>query len=296
MTEHSPFPPVGFLGLGAMGALMAHHLEEKGVPIVAFDVDPAKRAAFETPATSPAEVAERCEWIVCMLPHPDVVRDVLLGEHGVAPHARAGTMVIDMSTTGPEADVACAEALATRGIDLIDGPVGKGTWAAGKGELIILAGGTSAQIEKARWLLELLGSEVLHCGPLGSGQVVKLANNIATCANLAAALEAYQLVQRSGADVDALLNVMRQTAADSWQLNNTVARALQEDYSLGFKGSLALKDLQLALAVAQATGADVPTTAGTLRWYERSVAAGDGDRDLGAIFKLLNQAPGAPAR
>jgi 3-hydroxyisobutyrate dehydrogenase-like beta-hydroxyacid dehydrogenase len=225
-----------------------------------------------------------------------VVRDVLLGEHGVAPHARAGTMVIDMSTTGPEADVACAEALATRGIDLIDGPVGKGTWAAGKGELIILAGGTSAQIEKARWLLELLGSEVLHCGPLGSGQVVKLANNIATCANLAAALEAYQLVQRSGANVDALLNVMRQTAADSWQLNNTVARALQEDYSLGFKGSLALKDLQLALAVAQATGADVPTTAGTLRWYERSVAAGDGDRDLGAIFKLLNQAPGAPAR
>ena len=296
MTKHPPFPPVGFLGLGAMGALMAHHLEDKGVPVVAFDVDPAKRAAFETPAASPAEVAERCAWIVCMLPHPDVVRDVLLGGQGVAPHARAGTMVIDMSTTGPEADVACAEALAARGIDLIDAPVGKGTWAAGKGELIILAGGTSAQIEKARWLLELLGSEVLHCGPLGSGQVVKLANNIATCANLAAALEAYQLVERSGANVAALLNVMRQTAADSWQLNNTVARALQEDYSLGFKGSLTLKDLQLALAVAQATGADVPTTAGTIHWYERSVAVGDGDLDLGAIFKLLGLVPGAPAR
>lgn len=287
MAKHPPFPPVGFMGLGAMGALMAHHLQDKGVPIVAYDVDPAKRDEFETPAASPADVAERCEWIVCMLPHPDVVRDVLLGEHGVAAHARAGTMVIDMSTTGPETDIACAEALGARGIDLIDGPVGKGTWAAGKGELIILAGGAPSQIEKARWLLDLLGSEVLHCGPLGSGQVVKLANNIATCANLAAALEAYQLVQRSGANVQALLNVMRQTAADSWQLNNTVARALQEDYSLGFKGSLALKDLQLALAVAQKAGADVPTTAGTLTWYERSVAAGDGDLDLGAIFKLL---------
>ena len=296
MTKHPPFPSVGFLGLGAMGALMAHHLENTGVPIVAFDVDPAKRAAFETPAASPAEVAERCEWIVCMLPHPDVVREVLLGDQGVASHARAGTMVIDMSTTGPEVDVVCAEALAARGIDLIDGPVGKGTWAAGKGELIILAGGTAAQIEKARWLLELLGSDVLHCGPLGSGQVVKLANNIATCANLAAAFEAYQLVQRSGANVDALLDVMRQTAADSWQLNNTVARALQEDYSLGFKGSLALKDLHLALSVAQTIGADVPTAAGTLRWYERSVEVGDGELDVGAIFKLLKHAPGAPAR
>ena len=269
-----------------MGALMAHHLEDVAVPVVAFDVDPAKRGEFQRAVESPAEVAQQCQWIVCMLPHPDVVRAVLLGDGGIGPHARAGTMVVDMSTTGPETDQACAQELAQYGVELIDGPVGKGTWAAGKGELIILAGGEPAQFDRARWLFDLLGSEVLHCGPLGSGQVVKLANNIATCANLAAAFEAYRLAAQSGASTEALLHVMRQTAADSWQLNNTVARALQEDYSLGFKGSLALKDLHLALAAAKRAGLDVPTTAGSLHWYEQSVQAGDGDLDLGAIFKL----------
>lgn len=281
------YPTVGFIGLGAMGGLMAHHLQEVGVTVVAYDPDTSKLAPFPHQATSPAAVAEHCQWIVCMLPHPTVVRDVLLGSQGIIQTAKPGTLVVDMSTTGPEVDQECAVALAAQGIDLIDGPVGKGTWAAGKGELIILAGGEPHQIERAQWLLHLLGSEILHCGPLGSGQVVKLGNNIATCANLAAAFEAYQFVTKSGASAEALLSVMRQTAADSWQLNNTVVRALQEDYSLGFKASLALKDLQVTVAAAKTRAVPLPTTTGALSWYEKSVQAGDGELDLGAIFKLL---------
>ena len=165
--------------------------------------------------------------------------------------------------------------------------MGKGTWAAGKGELTILAGGTVDQVERARWLLTKLGSKLIHCGPLGSGQVVKLGNNIATCANLAAALEAYYFATANGANPAALLEVMRETAADSWQLNNTVTRALAQDFSLGFKASLALKDLEITIERAKEEHITLPCTEGAVDWYRRSVQIGDGDLDLGAIFKLV---------
>ncbi|PSR26128.1 MAG: hypothetical protein C7B46_20235 [Sulfobacillus benefaciens] len=276
---------IGFIGLGAMGSLMAQHLVSVGVQVVAFDVDETKRRQFEFFADSPADVAKDVEWVICMLPHPDVLQNVLLGKHGIRETARPGTMVIDMSTSGPDIDVFCAQALEPSGVELIDAPVGKGTWAAGQGALTILAGGTSDQIARATWLLRLLGTKIIHCGPLGSGQVVKLGNNIATCANLAAVYEAYQFATSNGANVEALLEVMRETAADSWQLNNTVPRALANDFSLGFKSSLALKDLTLTLSRAATEGLHLPCTQGALTWYQRSVDAGDGDRDLGVIFK-----------
>lgn len=276
---------VGFIGLGAMGNLMAQHLVSIGVPVVAYDVDETKRKPFKVSVPSLAEVAHQVDWIVCMLPHPDVLRNVLLGTDGIGVSAKPGTMVIDMSTSGPDIDVICARELERHGIELIDAPVGKGTWAAGKGELTILAGGTTPQIARASWLLSLLGTKIIHCGPLGAGQLVKLGNNIATCANLAAAFEAYQFVTCNGAKPEALLEVMRDTAADSWQLNNTVPRALAQDFSLGFKSRLALKDLALALSRADTDGMQLPCTQGVLSWYQRSVDSGDGDLDMGVIFK-----------
>jgi 3-hydroxyisobutyrate dehydrogenase-like beta-hydroxyacid dehydrogenase len=272
-----------------MGSLMAQHLVSVGVQVVAFDVDETKRKQFEFPAESPSDVAKNVEWIVCMLPHPDVLRDVLLGKNGIHETAKRGTIVIDMSTSGPDIDVFCAHALEPSGIELIDAPVGKGTWAAGQGALTILAGGESGQIKRATWLLSLLGTKIIHCGPLGSGQVVKLGNNIATCANLAAAFEAYQFATSNGANAEALLEVMRDTAADSWQLNNTVPRALANDFSLGFKSSLALKDLTLTLSRAETEGLYLPCTKGASTWYQRSVDAGDGELDLGVIFKQTAQ-------
>src|SRR5699024_5499278 len=125
--------------------------------------------------------------------------------------AKTGTMIIDMGTSGPDMDILCNKELSSLGIELIDAPVGKGTWAAGKGELTILVGGEPRQFDKAHWLLSILGSEVLHCGPLGSGQVIKLANNIATSINLASAFEAYHFAKSKNANTEILHQLMKET-------------------------------------------------------------------------------------
>src|SRR5699024_458993 len=140
--------------------------------------------------------------------------------------------------------------------------------------------------DKAHWLLSILGSEVLHCGPLGSGQVIKLANNIATSINLASAFEAYHFAKSKNANTEILHQLMKETAADSWQLRNSADNAMNYDYSsLGAKINILLKDMTLALTEAQKNNINIPTAEGAIHWYEKSVANGDGELDMGAIYK-----------
>jgi 3-hydroxyisobutyrate dehydrogenase-like beta-hydroxyacid dehydrogenase len=173
---------------------------------------------------------------------------------------------------------------------MVEGPIGKGPWAAEKGELTIMMGGDRETLREVEFLFRLIGNELYYCGPLGAGQVVKVANNLASCANLAVAAEAYALAAAGGADLDVVTKVMPQTAADSWQLRNAVIDRAhgKGDFSPVFKLKLARKDLQLAAASLQSLGLPSACAKGALAWYDQGHDAGHDDLDQNAVMLTTN--------
>lgn len=285
---------IGFIGLGAMGSPMAGQILQKHGALTVYDVDPAAVQALAAKgaarAGSPRDLAENSEIIITMLPHPDVLRAVVTGANGLLAGVSAGMTLIDMSTNGIAVVRDMQALLAEKGAKVIDAPVGKGPWAAEKGELTILMGGAEADCREVEWVLKMLGSEVHYCGQLGSGQAIKLANNLASCVNMSVVAEAYALAKAAGADLDVLTRVMPQTSADSWQLRHTlIGKVLQGDFSPMFKLGLARKDMQLIVEMAAELGVETPCAEASLDGYNRAADAGLGELDWGAV--ILNSNP-----
>lgn len=284
---------VGFIGLGVMGAPMARQILQKHGQVTVFDVVPAVvqslADAGATAAASPKAVGELSDIVMTMLPHPNVFRDVVFGKNGLTAGLKAGAILIDMSTNGPAVIHEAEKTLKPKGIKLMDAPVGKGPWAAEKGELTILMGGDEAICNEVRWVLSMVGSTLYHCGPLGSGQVVKLANNLVACGNMAVLAEAYALAKAGGAKMEVLTEMMPTTSADSWQLRQTLnGKILKGDFNPMFKLKLANKDMHLILDMAKALGTPIEIGKDVLDWYEKGEKAGHGELDWGAILLLSN--------
>ena len=285
---------IGFIGLGAMGAPMAEQILRKHGFITVFDVN---AAAVETlvkkgaqAAVSASALAQSSDIVVTMLPHPDVLREIVTGDNGLFAGASAGMTLIDMSTNGISVVKDMHALLSKKAVKVIDAPVGKGPWAAEKGDLTILMGGEEPDCRAVEWLLNMMGSQVHYCGPLGSGQAIKLANNLASCVNMSVVAEAYALAKAAGADLAVLTSVMPQTSADSWQLRHTlIGKILQGDFSPMFKLGLARKDMQLIVEMAAQLGVDVPCSKASLDGYNRAVDQGLSDLDWGAV--ILNSNP-----
>jgi 4-hydroxybutyrate dehydrogenase / sulfolactaldehyde 3-reductase len=284
---------IGLIGLGAMGAPMARQILQKHGQVTVFDVDAAAVQALTdagaTAAGSPRAVGLSSDIVITMLPHPDVFREVLFGRDGLADGLKAPAILIDMSTNGTAVIQEAEKTLRPKGIRVMDAPVGKGPWAAEKGDLTILMGGDEATCRDAEWVLGMVGSKLYHCGPLGAGQVVKLANNLVSCGNMAVLAEAYAMAKAGGAKMDVLAEVMPMTSADSWQLRNTLnGKILKGDFSPMFKLKLANKDMRLILDLAQALGTPIEIGKGVLDWYEHGEKAGHGELDWGAILLVSN--------
>jgi 3-hydroxyisobutyrate dehydrogenase-like beta-hydroxyacid dehydrogenase len=284
---------IGFIGLGAMGRPMAEQILGKHGSLGVYDVDQGAVEALvaqgAVAAATPQALGQRSDVVITMLPHPDVLETVALGTDGLVHGMAAGATLIDMSTNGLEAVRAVGAALAERGIKMVDAPVGKGPWAAEKGDLTILMGGAAADCRAVEWVVGMMGSKTYYCGPLGAGQVVKLANNLASCANMAVLAEAYALAKAGGADLAVLAEVMPQTSADSWQLRQTLnGKVLKGDFSPMFKLALALKDMRLIVAMAEALGSPIGCGKATLDWYAKGAKAGHGELDWGAIMLTAN--------
>jgi 3-hydroxyisobutyrate dehydrogenase-like beta-hydroxyacid dehydrogenase len=284
---------VGFVGCGTMGGPMAAQILRKHGQVTVFDVASEAMAALVAAGAktvdSPKALGDCSEVVIAMLPHPDVFREAVLGKDGLAHGLKAGSILIDMSTNGIAVVQEVASALAPKGIRVMDAPVGKGPWAAEKGELTILMGGDEATCREAEWVLGMVGSKLYHCGPLGAGQVVKLANNLASCGNMAVLAEAYALAKAGGARMDVLTELMPTTSADSWQLRHTLnGKILRGDLSPMFKLKLANKDMHLVLEMARSLGVPSEVSKGVLDWYKRGEEAGLGELDWGAILLASN--------
>lgn len=288
---------IAFLGLGQMGSPMASNLLAKGHQLRVFDLNPdAVRQLVDNGATvahTPAEAAKGAEFIITMLPNGDIVRQVLTGADGVCDTASPQSLVIDMSTIHPlQTDALIAE-LHDRGIAMMDAPVGRTSDNAKDGTLLILAGGTAEQVERARPVLMCMGSELVEAGGPGMGIRVKLINNYMSIALNALSAEAAVLCESLGLSLDVAIRVMSGTAAGKGHFTTTwPGKVLKGDLSPAFMVDLALKDLRIAVDVAQQTGAPLGMGKVAELYYRSASEDGRGRQDWSALLSQVRHLAG----
>ncbi|GJL48167.1 TPA: sulfolactaldehyde 3-reductase [Citrobacter farmeri] len=288
---------IAFIGLGQMGAPMASNLLKQGHQLSVFDVnaDAVQRLVEKgaQPARSPAQAAEGAEFVITMLPNGDLVRSVLLGEDGVCENLSPQALVIDMSTIHPlQTDKLIAD-LRAKGFDMMDVPVGRTSDHAVAGTLLLLAGGTPDQIERATPVLMAMGNELINAGGPGMGIRVKLINNYMSIALNALSAEAAVLCEALGLSFDAALQVMSGTPAGKGHFTTSWPnKVLKGDLSPAFMIDLAHKDLGIALDVANQLHVPMPLGAASREVYNQARAAGRGREDWTAILEQVRMTAG----
>jgi 3-hydroxyisobutyrate dehydrogenase-like beta-hydroxyacid dehydrogenase len=217
----------------------------------------------------------------------DQVEQVLLGPDGVATRARPGLLCIDCSTIGPTATMAIAKVLEHHGVHLLDAPVTGSSPRAEDGTLTIMAGGTDDDFERARPALEAMGKVIVHAGPLGHGQMVKLINNAMAAINATVVGEALLVAKRAGVDLDALIQVASAGSGASTMLDLKADPMRTHDYTTLFKLEHMLKDVRLCLEEGQRAGAPFPTAAYVREILTAANGRGHGDDDFAALIEVL---------
>lgn len=290
---------VGVVGLGTMGGAMAANLARAGFPLVAWNRTAGRTHELEelgaAIAPSPATLAADVDIVlVCVSDTPDV-EAVLFGTDGITEGAAPGTLVIDCSTIDPAASRAFAFRLAGSGIRFIDAPVTGGSEGARNATLAILVGGDPADVERARPVLAAVGRTVTHLGPVGSGQAAKAVNQVILAGTYLGVAEGLVLALRAGLDAAQVVEALSGGAAQSWVLANRSGRMLANDYPLGFKVALHLKDLGIALDLARDRGAVLPVAALAAQLEAGLVARGHGDDDMSALARAIRSLSGLDA-
>jgi len=284
---------IGFIGLGIMGRPMARNLRKAGFALTVWN---RSRPAIDTlvaegaqEAGSPQEVAERSDAIITILGDSADTEQVALGERGVIEGARAGLVHIDMSTISPAVTRAIAERYAAKGVELLDAPVSGGEQGAIDGTLSIMAGGKQEVFERCHPLFDAMGKTIVYCGPTGSGQVVKLCNQVIVGLNNLAMSEALVLAAKAGVAPATMIEAVRAGAASSWALHNLAPRVLSGDFRPGFKIAHQQKDLRLALELAREGYTPLPGTALVHQLFAALEAEGLGGEGTQALVKALEK-------
>jgi len=283
----------GFCGLGTMGAAMAANVARAGYPLTVWNRTPGRAgaavAAGAVEALSPAAAASASEVVVvCVSDTPDV-EAVLFGDNGLADGLAEGSLIVDCSTIAPGATREFAERLAESGIGFVDAPVSGGSEGAIKGTLTIMVGGTDADVERARPVLEAMGSSITHMGPVGAGQTTKAVNQVILSGVYLGVAEGMVLAMKSGLDAKQVAEALSGGAAGSWVLQNRAERMIDDEYPLGFRIALHLKDLTIALEQARVVGAALPISAIAAQIEAGLVARGHGDDDNSALARAVRE-------
>ena len=280
---------IGFVGLGRMGRPMASNLCRKGFRLTVYDVNPQAVTALEEMqargAGSVAEATADAAIVVTMLPNSAIVRDVVCGAGGVLAHAKPGALIMDMSTVDPQTTDDLARLAAARGVGFVDAPVGRLASHADAGQSLFMVGGSDADFERVRPLLEAMGSTIYHCGPVGAGMRTKLVNNFLAVSYCQMNAEALSLAARFGLDLEKTLDVLYGTTAINGQLKiNWPAKVLAGDTSPGFTIDLAHKDLTLIVEAANAAQVPMPMAAAAREAFSSARARGFGAQDFSAML------------
>ena len=255
---------VGFIGLGIMGKPMAKNIIKAGYEVV---VTTHKKAVVDEMVAAGAqgaangkEVASQCDAVITMLPNSPNVRDAVLGKDGVLEGAKAGLVLIDMSSIDPVESRKIGEALAAKGVEMLDAPVSGGEPKAVDGTLSVMVGGKKDLFDKYAPLLKTMAGSVVYVGELGSGNVAKLANQIVVACNIAAVAEALTFAKKAGTDPKLVFEAIKGGLAGSTVMNAKAPMMLERNFKPGFRIELHIKDLNNALNAAHAISAPVPLT------------------------------------
>jgi len=287
---------VGFIGLGNMGRPMALNLAKHGFPLVVHDVDPAKveplRARGATVADSPEAVAAASDRTISMVETTAQAEAVIAGERGIIRTARSGHVVISMSTIDPLVARRLGDALAARGVAMLDAPVSGGTERANSGELSVIVGGAPETFEACRDLFKAMGSRIFHVGGLGQGLAMKLVNNMLVQVNMVAVAEALVLGVKAGLDPKTIYEVVRVSTGTSSAFERGAARMLGRDFSPGGTVDISFKDQELETGFAKQLGAPLLLANVSQQVYQMARAAGLGKQDGSAIIQVLERLAG----
>lgn len=296
---------IAFIGLGHMGGPMALNLRKAGFAVKAFDLsdEACKKYAAEglAIAASAAESVTDADVVISMLPASAHVEGLFLGSGGGKPglldSIRAGTLVIDSSTIAAATSRKVAEAAAAKGIAMIDAPVSGGTGGAIAGTLTFMVGGEADDLERARPVLEKMGTNIFHAGGVGAGQTAKICNNMLLGILMIGTSEALALGVANGLDPKVLSEIMRRSSGGNWALEkyNPMPGVMEtapasKNYAGGFGTDLMLKDLGLAQENATAVRAATPLGGLARSLYAAHSLAGHGALDFSSVLKLLQKA------
>ena len=288
---------IAVIGLGTMGAPMAENLIKAGFEVKVHNRTRSREESLETlgatRAESPAGAAADVEIVVtCVSDTPDVERVLLDPEMGAINRLKEGGLVIDCSSIAPEATRRIAESFRTKGIGYVDAPVSGGSEGAIHGTLTIMCGGSEEDYDRAHPVLQVLGSKVTRIGPVGCGQIAKVANQVVITGTFMALGEALTLAYRAGADPEKVVEAIGGGVAGSWILNNRSERMLKDDYPLGFRLRLHRKDLGIALDTAREFKVPVPIASLVATIEDSLIAQGYGDEDMSNLARFVRHGAG----
>jgi 3-hydroxyisobutyrate dehydrogenase len=294
---------VGFIGTGTMGQPMLTNLVKKGFEVVAYDVVPAALDAAArlgaARAGSIREAAADSNLVITMLPSSANVEAVYLSADGLIDAPIAGRLCVDMSTIDPGTSQRVAARLNERRIRFLDAPVSGGVGGAAAGTLAIMVGGDARDLEEARPALAAMGSNVIHVGAVGAGEVAKLCNNLISGSALIAVAEAFRIGEAFGVDPQILTNVIAKSSGATWVMEHmhpvpgiVDGAASSRQYAPGFMTDLMAKDLALAVNAAREKRVPVAVAAAAQQLYRMASSHGLGREDFSAVYKFLKPSSG----
>ncbi|MFS2105345.1 3-hydroxyisobutyrate dehydrogenase [Ralstonia sp. Ralssp135] len=291
---------IAFIGLGNMGAPMAHNLLKAGHALTVFDLNTQAVGALveagATAAASPKEAAAGAETVITMLPAAAHVRHVLTAEDGVLAGIAKGVPIIDSSTIDPASAKALAALAAEHGNPFVDAPVSGGTGGAAAGTLTFMVGGSATAFEQVRPVLSAMGKNLVHCGDTGAGQGAKICNNLVLGITMAGVAEAMSLGEALGIDPKVLGGIINTSTGRCWSSDtyNPFPGVIEtapssRGYTGGFGTDLMLKDLGLAGDAAKSVRQPVYLGALAQQLYQTVSSKGDGKLDFSAVIKLYRK-------
>jgi 3-hydroxyisobutyrate dehydrogenase len=286
-------PHIGFIGLGVMGRSMARHLRAAGHPMSVYNRTPARAAEIvglgaEWQA-SPAAVAAAAAVVITMVGYPHDVEEVYFGPQGILAAARAGALLIDMTTSTPALAQRIYDAAQQRGIASLDAPVSGGDIGAREARLTIMVGGDEPAFTRARPVFETIGKTITLMGSAGAGQHTKMCNQIAIAAGMLGVCEALAYAHGASIDRTQMIETISTGAAASWSLSNYGPRIIAGDFQPGFYVKHFIKDMEIALVAAGEMGLSAPGLELALSLYRRLAARGDGEAGTQALYKLYER-------
>ncbi len=287
---------IGFIGLGIMGRPMAKNLIKAGYELTVYN---RSRGAVDDvvsfsqgkakAAEKASDAAKGAELVLTMLPNSPHVKSVMLEDDKVADFMEKGAVFIDMSSINPMASREIAEALAKKGIDMLDAPVSGGEPKAIDGTLSFMVGGKKEVFAKYKPVLEAMGSSVVLCGEVGAGNVTKLCNQAIVAVNIAAVSEALMLGKKAGVDPEAIYQAIRGGLAGSTVMDAKAPMIMDRNFAPGFRIDLHIKDLNNVMDAAKSTDSPIPLTAQVFEMMKILHADGKGQEDHSAIAKFYEK-------